>query len=448
VQGGAGSINGVVYIRADGPHYFDTYWPENWNWISMISSFEKMENYTYPNGFYGPANNFNYPANFRSNQGLLQVTQTTASNGNYFTEKFIESAKIVWPNIPGGTNFSDNNGYFPCFGVAPAELSMSPAGVRSSPYSSYIETYTGSNLRAIARVRVNRVLFSGTTVTGVELVFLNSSQLANSSTCIVNTNTVVVSSGTVGTPKLLMLSGIGPAAELTRLGIPVVVNAPDVGQHFDDQYGMEIYGVAGTTPLPPGTEYQPFGVAFYNTQDDPTLPGDFCLNMLEFQFGGPPTLIDFMFQLTYSQSKGNVTLVSTDPDVEPLVNPNYLSTLKDKLTMAAGIAQTRALILGMGLDIYADPCDPVSICSTPLGLLDAYLVDNGTPGGHFTGTAAVGKVLDPLTMGVIGTTGLYVMDASALVLSPGGNTQVTTYAVAERGIQLVILDHLSRGVWL
>jgi len=245
-----------------------------------------------------------------------------------------------------------------------------------------------------------------------------------------------------------MLSGIGPAAELTRLGIPVVVNAPDVGQHFDDQYGMEIYGVAGTTPLPPGTEYQPFGVAFYNTQDDPTLPGDFCLNMLEFQFGGPPTLIDFMFQLTYSQSKGNVTLVSTDPDVEPLVNPNYLSTLKDKLTMAAGIAQTRALILGMGLDIYADPCDPVSICSTPLGLLDAYLVDNGTPGGHFTGTAAVGKVLDPLTMGVIGTTGLYVMDASALVLSPGGNTQVTTYAVAERGIQLVILDHLSRGVWL
>jgi len=69
------------------------------------------------------------------------------------------------------------------------------------------------------------------------------------------------------------------------------------------------------------------------------------------------------------------------------------------------------------------------------------------PGYHYTGTAGLGQVIDPFTMGVYGTNGLYVIDGSALVRTPAQNTQNSVYALSERGIEFVIADRVSEGVW-
>jgi len=86
---------------------------------------------------------------------------------------------------------------------------------------------------------------------------------------------------------------------------------------------------------------------------------------------------------------------------------------------------------------------PGANCSNTTGIFNAYLPLMGT-GYHYSGTNEIGKVVSPNTMAVYGTTGLYVLDASVFPLSPGVNIQLTTYAVAEKGIEMIIAD---RGWW-
>jgi len=445
LQGGGSSHNGMVWIRADGPHYFNTFWPDNWNWTTLINYYAKVETYTYPNGFYGPANDFNYAANYRGQNGLIKVTQFDVTYSNGLAGDIIRAAKVVWPNIPATTNGSLNNGFYPGFGAAPPESSQYN-GVRSSGYPGYIGSYTGHNLHSISHVRVNKVLFSGTVVSGVELVFVNESGKANSTTCHVATNTVVVSSGLFGTPKLLKLSGVGPSRELNKLGIPVVVDAPLVGTNMDDQFGISVL-CSGTAKAPiTSTAWRAPGALFYNVEDNPLLPGDIGINVDIYTLDNV-TYANTLVELVYAESKGTVLLASANPDDEPVVNPDYLASGRDRVILGEGLNQVIALAKEIGFDIAVNPCSTLD-CSTINNQLNAYLsYQLGTPGDHWSGTAGIERVLDPLTMGVWDTTGLYVLDSSAFPRSPGENTQYTTYAVSEFGITLVIADHQARGKW-
>jgi len=348
--------------------------------------------------------------------------------------------KTVWPHIYASKNNSLNNGKFPGVGVTPIEHSFHD-GVRSSAYEAYTESYTGSNLRVIAHVRVNKILFSGTTVTGVELVFLNTSYVANSTTCRVYSSTVISSAGVFGTPKLLKLSGIGPAAELASFDIPVVVDSPDVGEYLDDQFGLTMDAL-GTLPL---IDYAVYGLAFFNAEDNPFGLDNFGLDFAVITYEGENFANMDVF-IGYTQSRGTVKLASKNPDVIPIINPNYLSTASDKETLAIALNKTIHLTGLLGLTIVPDPCATAD-CSTLLNQLNAYLADFANPGYHWTGTAGLGRVIDPETMGVYGTTGLYVLDASALPATPDQNTQHSVYALSERGVELVILDHLAKSQW-
>eukprot|EP01112_Ceratiomyxa_fruticulosa_P008434 TRINITY_DN2187_c0_g1_i4.p1 TRINITY_DN2187_c0_g1~~TRINITY_DN2187_c0_g1_i4.p1 ORF type:complete len:107 (+),score=18.56 TRINITY_DN2187_c0_g1_i4:719-1039(+) len=106
------------------------------------------------------------------------------------------------------------------------------------------------------------------------------------------------------------------------------------------------------------------------------------------------------------------------------------------------------MIKKFGLN-YTDPCD-TSDCSTLLKLLNVYLSQSLAPtvGYHWCGTAAIGKVVNSFNLEVKGLRGLYVLDSSVLTVAPGQNSQGSVYAVSERGVQLIILDHLLRGLWV
>jgi choline dehydrogenase-like flavoprotein len=454
VQGGGSSHNGFVWIRPDGEHYFNTYFPPNWTWEKLIQYYIKVENYTYPNGFYGPRNNFDYAANFRGNSGLVQVTQLDATYDDDFTNSFIEQSKVVWPNIYATKNSSVNNGFFGGAGVSGPEQSFHGAaangfgGTRSSSYSSYIQTYLGSNLRSIAEVRVNKILFTNTQVSGVQLVFVNTTTgNAISSTCEVATRNVVVSGGPFGTPKLLKLSGIGPKEELQNFNISVVVDLPTVGQGLDNQFSVGV----NTLPPTPIQAWQAPGFLFYNIEDDPLAPNNMNVQLDVLNVVAPPAsyyVATAAATLCYGESRGNVYLTSADPDDEIGSTFNFLATERDRIVQAEVLQQTLKLAALLNLTLLSNPCTTPADCSTPLKQLDVYLAAGaGAPSGHWVGTAGLGRVIDPETAGVYGTTGLYVLDSSALPSAPGCNTQLSTYALAEYGIELAIADIEERNGW-
>lgn len=443
LQGGASSHNGMVWIRPDGRNYFPKYFPAGWSWETMLPYFAKTENYTFPDGFYGHGNHFDYAANYRGNNGLIQVTQLDTSYSLGFEKTWIEKTKIAWPNIPAFENSSLNNGFYGGSGVSPPEENIHGAdaagfnGIRSSAFPAYISTYPGHNLRAISLVRVNKILFTGTKVSGVQLVFVNTSGFANSSTCTVYTNNVIVSGGPFGTPKLLMLSGIGPAHALHKLGISVVVDSPQVGQNIDNQFGSALAGV----PINNIAKWQAPGFTFYNIQDDPNAPNNFFLQMDVLNLPPSPDYITSLnFDLCYAQTRGNMTLASANPDDQVLLSYNFLSTANETALMTQILVKTLQMRALLNITLLSDPCTGHD-CSTPTKQLNVWLAANTiSPSLHWTGSAALGRVIDPNTMGVYGTTGLYVIDSSAVPATPGANTQSVTYAVAERGIQLAIND--------
>eukprot|EP01112_Ceratiomyxa_fruticulosa_P019750 TRINITY_DN6535_c0_g1_i3.p1 TRINITY_DN6535_c0_g1~~TRINITY_DN6535_c0_g1_i3.p1 ORF type:complete len:456 (-),score=71.32 TRINITY_DN6535_c0_g1_i3:91-1458(-) len=443
-------LNGMAFIRGDSPYYWNNFFPPNWSFLDVIPYLEKTESYHYPNGFYGPGNNFNYAANLRGQYGLLPVTSTDAAYGNGYTGLFIDKAKIVWPNIPAYKNNSLNNGFYPSHGVAPTDHSWSFIGgnkVRSDSYTTYIVTYTGSNLKSITHVRVNKILFSGTTVTGVELVFVDTALHASSSTCTVSTNTVISSGGQFATPQLLKLSGIGPRAELESFGIPVIIDNPYVGAGYSDQFQISLQARSTNTTTVPGPDYDNYGLLFWNIEDNPLAHDNFGINLVNTQAAGQ-TVAMFITSIGYTDSKGTVKLASANPDDIPIVDPNYLSTTRDKHNIAKAVNKTIQLIKEMSLQLNPDPC-ATSDCSTLDSLLNTLLLGGfGHPGNHMTGTCSMGKVVDPYTMKVYGTTGLYIIDATVVPEGPNENSKNTGYAVWERGIQFVIWDNKLNLQWL
>jgi len=226
------------------------------------------------------------------------------------------------------------------------------------------------------------------------------------------------------------------------------VDSPEVGNNLDDQFAILAFAEEGTE-LVPQSPNDGYGLLFWNTQDDPSLPPNMAMNL-----AADAGVAVFVYFTVYLHSRGTVTLVSTDPAVPVEINPNYLSSQIDYDNLATMLEQGLALIPLMGLNETFQPCAG-NDCSTPLKQLNTY-IGNGTllgavpsisPGYHFTGTAGIGKVIDPFTMGVYGTRGLYVVDGSALVRTDAQNTQNPVYAVSERGIHFVIGDCVEKCFW-
>jgi len=437
IQGGATAINGMRHIRTNTPDYFGTNWPANWNWDEMIQYYELYENYQFPPGFYGPLP-FPYRLNFRGNAGPVPTEQIPYLG---YGAQFINAVKAVWPNIPLLRNGSLNNGYFPGIGVAPPEITAL-GNVRSTAFNSYVASYTGTNIKSIASTRVQNILFdSSAHVTGVNISAITVAGISTGPSCIVYSNNVIVSSGSLGTPKLLKLSGVGPAAELASHGIRVVSDVSGVGANLDDHFTMVVLTSNGALPnqtVPYNTDApNAIGAVYYNAADGGAFAEpDFDIN---FAPAAPIVSVFSIAKLNFN-SRGSVKLTSTNPDTQATINFNYFSDPTDFTAAQLSLFKTRQVVAKLGLNYFFDPCTaiPGADCSTPAGTFNAYVeAAQYTAGYHFTATSKICNVTNPATLTVKGTSGLYVLDASILPKSPSGNTQSTVYAVAEHGIDLI-----------
>ena len=285
---------------------------------------------------------------------------------------------------------------------------------------------------------------------------------------------IILAAGAIGSPHILQLSGIGPAAMLQRLGIPVVADRPGVGENLHDHLQVRlIFKVSGARTL--NEVYHSFWgrVGIYLdyalfrrgpltmapaqlglfARSDPARERaniQFLVQALSLPRLGEP-LHDFpAFTVsvcnTQPTSRGYVRATGPDPAAAPAIKPNYLTTDDDRRVMVDAIRLARRITAQQPMARYR----PTEILpGNPAADDDATLLkaagDIGTTVFHPVGTARMGRPGDPLAvvderLRVIGITGLRVVDASVMPAISSGNTAAPTMMVAEKGAQMIRED--------
>jgi choline dehydrogenase-like flavoprotein len=312
---------------------------------------------------------------------------------------------------------------------------------------------------------VSRILFSGTRAAGVELV---------SGRRLTAAREVIISCGAIRTPQILMLSGIGPAAELSKLSLPLIVDLP-VGQNLHDHGSINIVWKLRD----PAGPYA-FGSPAFNKPEYATgNPMDWIASGIapdaDLEAAGKKDgtvfiardRTDFEVTVMYAvtaaapmemapmdgshittgvlclspTSRGTVTLTSTNVQDNPIIDPRYFTTEHDRAVLRAGIRTALESMESAPLSPYLEgetppPGMPAINSQSSDEELDARVNAVSWSWFHAGGTASMGKVVDTQCR-VYGVQGLRVVDCSILPLSISAHLQAPMYAIAESAADLI-----------
>jgi len=461
--GGSSSINGMVYIRGH-PLDFDG-WRQSgckgWGYADVLPYFKRLESYS------GGGDEY------RGDSGPLHVERPdTEALTKPLNVAFMKAAEEA------GYPISDDlNGY--CQeGFGPFEKSIH-LGLRESTARSYLKpARQRSNLTVVTRALVERVMTSEQTATGV----VYKDKRGQEVTALADQE-VILSAGAVGTPHLLMLSGIGAKSELEEHGIEVVADLPGVGANLDDHPDF----VMKYRCLQPVTLYEhskplacvAAGIEWLLTQKGVCASNHFdvagCIRSgpgvqyPDLQFTISPIAMEghsfvpmqeHAFQvhvgLMQTNSKGKISLQNADPATPPQILVNYFQDERDREVMRKGIRLMRELLdqpafapykgeeVFPGKDVVSDED------------LDRNLLESTASQWHLTGTARMGSVEDPST--VVDTNGkvhgiekLRVVDASIMPRVTNANTNSPTIMLAEKLSDAILsippLESLPNEFW-
>ncbi|GAB6022709.1 hypothetical protein CHUAL_006805 [Chamberlinius hualienensis] len=460
VLGGSSTINDMMYIRGNHKDYDN--WASmgntGWEWKNVLEYFLKAEGNRIP----WVANDTTY----HSSKGPL-----TVSEAPYQTKAlplFLESAAAM------GHPLTDVNGKSQ-LGFMPTAFTMRD-GSRCSTYKAYLQS-PKINLKIITDSYVTKILFdSNKKAIGVTYDFKGT--LYN----VTSTKEVIISAGVLQSPKILMLSGIGPEDHLKEFNIPVIANLPGVGSHFVDHVGSAVtqwssnafptitqadlnsmlnyaqWQLFKTGPLT--VSFQIEGTGYMSTpfnQDTDWPDAQFFLVSTSNGFLQPAftAVGNFMIvsYLIHPKSVGTVRLQSADPADSPLINPNYFDHVDDRKVLAA--ATKLAFTLGNS-DVFkkynftfnskpVGGCDKVDFQSEEYWGCAFQTVT--FPGLHGTGTCKMGvendtmAVVEPIGLKVYKVKGLRVIDASIMPYVVSGNTNAPTNMIAEKTADAIKKDY-------
>lgn len=423
VLGGSSAVNAMIYIRGN-RRDFET-WAElvspEWGYDAVLPYFKRSEQY------HGPA------SPYHGTDGPLSIIDYLAPSpvGRAFVEAAAE--------LGATTTYNDFNGAAQEAGAGFYQSTRTPDGVRVTAGSAFVKPHLGRpNLRLVIGTRVLRLLLENGRAIGVEYDGPDGVQTIHAD------REVIVASGAFETPKLMMLSGLGPAEQLRAHGIPVVRDMPEVGANLQDHL---LLGVAfeSTVPLDPPEMLAEAGLFTWTrtgpTQVSPDLQyffGPVQFIPQEYMTDGP----GFTFAPILSQplSRGTVSLASSDPTVRARVDPQYLSRDEDLAVLEYGIryarelAQTSAFASLRGRELAPGPD-----VADSAGLRDYIRKTAGTV-WHPACTCRMGKdagaVVDE-QLRVRGVDGLRITDASVLPKLVNGNPNAAIMMVAEKAADLV-----------
>ena len=338
---------------------------------------------------------------------------------------------------------------------------MSHRGERSSSYVAYIQNAEKrSNLTVWTDSSALKILFKGTRAVGVKIRRGDNVQDIHAS------KEVVLCAGAFMSPKLLMLSGVGPAEHLKQHGIDMVADIPGVGQNYQDHVLVPVDADLkspislmgqdrGWRAVSNGLQWMLFrtGVltsnivecgAYFDTDGDGR--SEIQLNALAASscgWGEPiPQVHSSLAPLNNAcYSRGEVLLRSANPDDMPMVYGNYLSAQEDVDNLVKGIRLARKIMAAPALAKFLkEESLPGSSVSDSDADLEAYVRSRVSTALHPTGTCAMGAgpnaVVDP-QLRVYGVQGLRVADASIMPHIIRGNTAAPTIMIAERAADFI-----------
>ncbi len=446
--GGSSSINGMLYVRG-APADFDG-WAQmgarGWSWDDVLPYFKKSEHYVQGGD-----------PEIRGQGGPLKVEDYRTVLP--LTHDFVKGAQQAgFPFNPdlNGTQ-RDGVGY----------SQMTRRGrLRGSTAQTFLRQAKGRpNLRVETDAQGGRLTFEGKRCTGVTF------QRGGNLTTVKANREVIVCGGAINSPHILQISGIGPAAHLQSLGIPVVHDLPGVGANLIDHYVMRIvHRVQGVLTvnevarfprvLPEilkffftGKGALTFGVTtaqvFCDSREGLASPDLQLLftpgstNPLKFGTLDEQPGMSCVVCVVKPDSRGTIMAASPDPFARPHIKPNYLSAHTDELAMLGGVRHVRSIFASPALAQHSTgEIQPGPDVKSDADLL-AYARKSGNTLYHPVGTCKMGE--DPRAvvdsrLRVRGLQGLRVIDASVMPTLTTGNTNAPTIMIGEKGAAMIRED--------
>jgi choline dehydrogenase len=423
VLGGSSAVNAMIYIRGH-RRDFD-HWAslgnQGWSYEDVLPYFKKSETY------HGPA------SPYRGDNGPLSVIDYLKPSS--VGHAFVEAAALLGAK----EKYNDLNGACQEAGAGFYNSTRSPDGVRVTAGSAFVKPNLGrENLTLLSQVRATRLLIENGRARGVEYVGPDGVQTIRAE------REVIVACGAFESPKLLLLSGIGPAAQLKAHDIPVVQDLSGVGANLQDHL---LLGVAyeSLVPLDPPEMLAEGALTTWtghrSKDDSPDLQYFFG----PVQFIAPEYMIDgpgFTFAPILSQpaSRGTVTLASSDPTARAKLDPRYLADEYDLQVFEYGIRYSRELAETNAFDgLRGRELAPGPKVTDSAGLREYIRKSAGTV-WHPVGTCRMGTGPDAVVddkLRVHGVEGLRVADASIMPRLVNANPNAAIMMIAEKTADLI-----------
>ena len=449
VIGGSSSINGMVYVRGHAKD-FDTWeamGASGWSYADVLPYYKRMETWD-PAGHGGDAS-------WRGSDGPLHVTR--GKRDNPLVQAFVQAGRQAGYQLTDDYNGQQQEGF------GPMEHTIHK-GARWSAAKAYLRPALQRENCNLIRGLARKIVFSGRRAVGVELLAGGGLKTVRAK------KEVILASSSINSPKLLMLSGIGPAAHLTAHGIQIVADRPGVGQNLQDH--LEVYiQMAASQPVSLFKYWNLLGKARVGLQWALTRSGPGASNQFEsagfirsaagveypdLQFHFLPIAVRYDGQAASeghgfqahigpmrSPSRGAVTLRSAKPEDSPKITFNYMSTEKDWIDFRRGIRLTREIFAQEAFRPFVKhEIQPGFELQTD-AQIDGFIRGHAESAYHPCGTCKMGAVDDPLAVvdpqtNVIGVKGLRVVDSSIFPQITNGNLNGPSIMVGEKASDLIL----------
>ncbi|MBU0644453.1 MAG: GMC family oxidoreductase N-terminal domain-containing protein [Alphaproteobacteria bacterium] len=422
VMGGCSSMNGMIYVRGHQADYDAWALQGNygWDWKSVLPYFKKIED------FEGGADDY------RATGGPLRVIKEY--------EPHPVMAALVKAGVEAGIPYNEDYNGETTDGISRIQFNIKE-GTRASTAAGYIDPiHNRPNLTVMSGARAEKVLITDGVVTGVQLATASGSVTLNAA------KEVVLSAGTLESPKILMLSGIGPKAHLAEHGIDCISDLPGVGQNLHDHTFLPmVYESKPDYPFPTNPTLPPMQVhMFTRSHPDMAVPD---LQPLFFSVPayapgqeGPMNAFTLHAAGIRPTSRGEMRLTGASIDDPVALDPNLLSTQYDVDCLVTSMKQIRDLTSQPALkDWVTREVYPGPEVQTDEALAEYARAFVGSY-HHQVGTCAMGtsalSVVDP-ELRVYGVTGLRVADASVMPAVPSGNTNAPAIMIGEKCADLI-----------
>jgi choline dehydrogenase len=426
VLGGSGSINAMVWARGNRADYDG--WAEagnaGWDFRSVLPLFKKSEDWE------------DGESEFRGAGGPIRVER--ARNLHPVVAAFIEAGKSY------GMPYLDDLNVPEPEGVGPMNLNVRD-GARSSPAEAYLRPVMGrKNLTVLTGAQAVKLAFTGRRCTGLD--FLLDGKLHS----VDVSGELILCAGAIHTPRLLLLSGIGPHADLHQLGIDTTLDLPGVGRNLQDHLWIRGLCFEAKHPLPAPNNNLGGSASFWKSQpglsrpDLMHLPSQLPLISEEIaaQYSIPPNAFSIFPCLVRPRSRGYLRLRSAEANAPLEIQPNFLAERADVDALATGVE--------LGLEIASQPAyrDLIKRWIVPAKQIsrqetETFIRRFCVSYLHPVGTCAMGQDCEAVVdakLRVHGIDGLRIADASVIPTIPSANTNAPSIMIGEFASQLLVAD--------